>query len=92
MSSLISGRSPPTFKQWVGFELSARNRFMLYVPAKFCARLPDARRETEVFNQMSEVYAPDSARGVRWNDPAFDILWPGWWLPLTSGTYPDFQL
>ncbi len=32
--------------------------------------------ETEVFYQMSEFYNPESARGVRWDDPAFRIVWP----------------
>ena len=32
--------------------------------------------ETEVLYQMSTFYAPQSAAGVRWNDPAFDITWP----------------
>ena len=31
---------------------------------------------TEIFYQMSEFYSPAHARGVRWNDPAFDIEWP----------------
>jgi dTDP-4-dehydrorhamnose 3,5-epimerase len=32
--------------------------------------------ETEVFYQMSQFYAPEYARGVRWDDPAFRIFWP----------------
>lgn len=66
----------PTFKQWVGVELSARNRLMLYVPEEFAHGFQTLEDETEVFYQMSEFYAPESATGVRWNDPAFNIEWP----------------
>jgi dTDP-4-dehydrorhamnose 3,5-epimerase len=31
---------------------------------------------TEIFYQMSEFYHPESAHGVRWNDPVFGIQWP----------------
>jgi len=66
----------PTFKQWVGVELSARNRWMLYVPEEFAHGFQTLEDETEVFYQMSEFYAPESATGVRWNDPAFNNEWP----------------
>ena len=36
----------------------------------------DSEDKTEVFYQMSEFYVPESARGVRWNDPEFAITWP----------------
>jgi dTDP-4-dehydrorhamnose 3,5-epimerase len=49
---------------------------MLYVP-KGCAHgFQTLEDNTEVFYQMSELYAPDCARGVRWNDPLFGIVWP----------------
>jgi len=66
----------PTFKQWVGVELSAGNRLMLYVPKDFAHGFQTLEDETEVFYQMSSPYVPDSGRGVRWNDPAFGIDWP----------------
>ena len=66
----------PTFKQWVGIELTAINRLMLYVPKDFAHGFQTLEDETEVFYQMSEVYRPESGRGVRWNDPAFGISWP----------------
>src|SRR5258708_18589535 len=68
--------SSPTYKDWVSFFLTAQNRNMVYVP-KGCAHgFLTAQDETEVFYQMSEVYDTASARGVRWNDPAFGISWP----------------
>lgn len=66
----------PTFKQWVGVKLTARNHLMLYIPKEFAHGFQTLRDDTEVFYQMSTYYAPGSARGVRWNDPAFGIEWP----------------
>jgi len=66
----------PTFKKHVAIVLSADKRNMVYVP-EGCAHgfltLEDA---TEVFYQISEFHYPESARGVRFDDPAFKICWP----------------
>jgi dTDP-4-dehydrorhamnose 3,5-epimerase len=66
----------PSLHAWYGVELSADNRRALYIPPG-CAHgfltLTDA---AEVFYMISAPYAPQSARGVRWNDPAFGIAWP----------------
>ncbi|MGB6992984.1 MAG: dTDP-4-dehydrorhamnose 3,5-epimerase family protein, partial [Thermoanaerobaculia bacterium] len=42
--------------------------------------------------QMSEFYYPDSARGVRWDDPAFGIEWPAKPTSISESdrSYPDF--
>jgi dTDP-4-dehydrorhamnose 3,5-epimerase len=66
----------PTFLQWAGIELTADNRKTLYVPKGFAHGFQTLEDNTEVFYQMSDFYAPDHARGVRWNDPLFDIQWP----------------
>lgn len=65
-----------TFRQWVGIELSARNRRMLYVPENFAHGFQTLEDNTEVFYQMSEYYYPEYALGIRWDDPIFDIEWP----------------
>jgi dTDP-4-dehydrorhamnose 3,5-epimerase len=66
----------PTRTQHIGMVLSAQNRKMLYVPEGFAHGFLTLEDYTEVFYQMSEFYAPDYARGVRWNDPTFGIEWP----------------
>jgi dTDP-4-dehydrorhamnose 3,5-epimerase len=66
----------PTFKEYVGVVLSAENRTMLYVPERCAQGYQTLEDNTEVVYQMSEFYAPEYARGVRWNDPAFGIVWP----------------
>lgn len=82
-----------TYKQWISVFLTAEDRNMIYVP-KGCAHgFLTLRDDTEVFYQMSEVFDAASARGVRWNDPAFGISWPEKVEVISERdrTYPDFQ-
>jgi dTDP-4-dehydrorhamnose 3,5-epimerase len=65
-----------TFRKWEAVELTAENRRMFYIPEGCAHGFQTLEHRTEVFYQMSEVYAPEYARGVRWNDPAFGIEWP----------------
>ena len=65
-----------TFKQWAAVELTEDNSLMLYIPEGFAHGFQTLVDNTEVLYQMSEYYYPESARGVRWDDPAFNIEWP----------------
>ncbi|MEZ2279052.1 MAG: dTDP-4-dehydrorhamnose 3,5-epimerase [Microcoleus sp.] len=65
-----------TFKQWVAVELNAENRKMLYVPKGMASGFQTLIDDTEVFYQMAEFYHPESAKVVRWDNPAFEIQWP----------------
>jgi len=83
----------PTFKEHLQVTLSAKNRKMLYIPERFAHGFLTLEDDTEVFYQMSEFYALQSARGFRWNDPSFGIR-----LPLEVAViaerdrdYPDFR-
>lgn len=66
----------PTFGKWFGAELSAENRRMMYVPRGFAHGFVTLTKETEALYLVSAFYAPDSERGVRFNDPAHGIEWP----------------
>jgi len=66
----------PSFKRHFGITLSAENRHELYIPKGMAHGFQTLEDGTEVFYQISEFYAPDSARGYRWDDPAFAIPWP----------------
>jgi dTDP-4-dehydrorhamnose 3,5-epimerase len=68
--------SSPTFKQWVATELNADNHQMFYIPPGCAHGFQTLVDDTEVFYQMAGVYIPDAARGVRWDDPAFEIEMP----------------
>ena len=82
-----------TFKDWLGFGLTAGNRLMVYVPEGCAHGFLTLEPESEVFYQMSETYNENSARGVRWNDPAFRIIWPQNVEVLSprDQSYPDFD-
>jgi len=66
----------PTFKQHVAEVLTVDDHKMLYIPEGFAHGFQTLEDNTEVFYQISEFHAPECARGVRWNDPAFAIEWP----------------
>ena len=66
----------PTYKHWVGVKLTEENHRMLYVPENFAHGYQTLRDNTEVFYQVSQSYSPEFERGVRWNDPSFNIKWP----------------
>jgi len=85
-------RDSPTFRGHFGVVLSAKNHRMLYVPEGFAHGFQTLEDSTEVFYQMSEFYAPHSARGVRWDDPAFGIAWPAGDRIINDRdrTYPNF--
>jgi dTDP-4-dehydrorhamnose 3,5-epimerase len=68
-------RDSATYKQHVGEVLSAANHKMLYVPEGFAHGFQTLADNTEIFYQMSQLYSPEHARGVRYNDPAFGIQW-----------------
>ena len=66
----------PTCYQWFATELTADNRRALYIPPGFAHGFQTLADDSEVFYQMSAFYHPESARGVRWNDPVIGISWP----------------
>ncbi len=65
-----------TFKQWTAVELTGDNRKALYVPKGFAHGFQTLEDHTEVLYQISEAYHPEYARGVRWDDPSLEIIWP----------------
>lgn len=82
----------PTYKQWFGIELTAENHRAIFVPKNFAHGYLTLEDKTEVIYQVSEFYAPQSEQGVRWNDPAFAIKWPGEIKVITDkdASWPDY--
>src|SRR5271157_582024 len=66
----------PSFGRSFGAELSAENRRMMYVPKGLAHGFITLEENTEAFYFVDEFYAPDRERGLRWNDPAFQLSWP----------------
>ena len=84
----------PTYRDWMGVVLTAANRHMVYMPEGCGHGFLTLEDESEILYQMSEFYYAESARGVRWNDPAFQIAWPEKVKVISERdrTYPDFEL
>jgi len=82
----------PTFKKHLTVELTAENRVSLYIPRGLAHGYQTLADGVEVLYQMSEFYIPESAAGVRWDDPVFGIAWPDS-NPILNDRdrcYPDF--
>jgi dTDP-4-dehydrorhamnose 3,5-epimerase len=76
----------PTHAQWIGIELTADNRTMLYVPEGCAHGYQTMEDNTEVVYDTSQFYAPHHATGVLYSDPAFGIEWP---LPVAMISEAD---
>jgi dTDP-4-dehydrorhamnose 3,5-epimerase len=66
---------------------------MLYIPKDFTHGFLTLSDNSEVFYQVSNFYVQEAVRGLRWNDPAFNIDWP---VPVEAisskdRNFPDFQ-
>lgn len=84
-----------SFTQWVGVELTADNRKMVYIPEGCAHGFQTLTDEAEVMYPVSEFYSPQFEQGIRWNDPAFMIQWPISDFPHVSekdNSWPNFDV
>jgi dTDP-4-dehydrorhamnose 3,5-epimerase len=91
-----------THGKWYGAELSAANGRMLYVPEHCAHGYQTLEENTEMYYMTSAFYTPSAVRGVRFDDPAFNIQWPlaatvvseqdrNWPLTQSAGSDPIAQ-
>ena len=82
----------PTYRRWQAFELTAKNRRQLYVPAGFAHGFQTLCDDTEAGYLISAYHVPSAACGVRCDDPAFAIAWPLLPGPMstTDQCWPNF--
>lgn len=66
----------PTFARWAGFELTAANHRLLYIPKGFAHGFVTLEPDTVVGYQIAEFYVPGRSAGIRWDDPDIGIEWP----------------
>lgn len=66
----------PTHLQWVGVELSAENRRLMYVPKGFAHGFLTLTDSAEVMYPVTARYTPEAERGLRYDDPTLRIEWP----------------
>jgi dTDP-4-dehydrorhamnose 3,5-epimerase len=77
-----------TYLQSVSIQLSAENRRALYLPPGFAHGFQTLREETEVLYMIDQPFAPNAARGIRWNDSAIHVKWPE---PVTEISQKDME-
>jgi len=69
-------KSSPTFKQWVGVELSDENRMQLYIPEGFAHGFVALEEDTRVLYKTTREYSAAADSGIVYNDPDLGIPWP----------------
>lgn len=87
-------RPSPTFGIAVGVELAADNDRLFYIPEGCAHGFLTRAADSDVFYYMGSAYAPGTAAGLRWNDPAFTMSWPEppRLVSDRDAGYPDFDL
>jgi len=83
----------PSYGASFGAELTAENRMMMYVPRGCAHGFVTMTDDTEALYLVSDFYAPDAERGVRFNDPKFAIKWAVDPVEVSEkdGKWPNFD-
>ena len=68
-------KNSPTFKQWVGVELSEKNKTQLLIPRGFGHGFVTLTDDVEFLYKADNYYAPEADAGIRWNDPEIGVEW-----------------
>jgi dTDP-4-dehydrorhamnose 3,5-epimerase len=66
-----------TFGKYVSVELSADNRRQFFIPAGFAHGFLALEDDTVFQYKCTNPYSPEHDRGIRYDDPAIGIAWPG---------------
>ena len=69
-------KGSPRFGAWVGYELTEKNGYQLYVPVGFAHGFVTLNPESELMYKCTDYYAPKTEGSIRWNDPTIGIEWP----------------
>jgi len=81
----------PAFRRWVAVELTAANHRMVYIPEGCAHGYQTLEDDCDVAYQITADYVPAYARGVRWDDPVIDVIWPLEIIVISErdAQYPD---
>lgn len=76
-------KGSPTYKKWVGVELSPENNRQLLIPRGFLHGFVTLTDDVEFLYKADNFYSAENDRGIRWNDPDINVDW-GIENPITS--------
>lgn len=88
-------RDSPNFGKWAGHRLSSDNKVQMWIPEGFAHGFLVLSDVAEIHYKATDYYRPETERGIHWNDPALNILWPITKQPLLSkkdDTCPEIRL
>ena len=86
-------RDSITFCKWIGVELDETKATAICMPSGVAHGFLTLSDDAQILYQMTEYYSPDLAAGVRWDDPAFGIVWPAEVKVIADrdNSFPDFH-
>ncbi|MDO8954820.1 MAG: dTDP-4-dehydrorhamnose 3,5-epimerase [Gammaproteobacteria bacterium] len=65
-----------SYGKWVGTELSADNKHILWIPEGFAHGVAFLEDNTELLYNTTQEYSTEHERSIQWNDPTLNIQWP----------------
>ena len=68
-------KSSPTFGKWAGFNLSAENKRMAWIPPGFAHGFAVLSDCAEFLYKTTDYWSPEHERCILWNDPGLAIDW-----------------
>jgi len=77
-------KSSPTFRQWVGVELTEDNHRQLWIPPGFAHGFYVLSDSADFLYKTTDYYAPEFECSLIWNDPTIGIEWPLNTQPIIS--------
>ena len=69
-------KGSPTFRDWIGIELSADNFLQCYVPPGYAHGFCVLSEFAQAEYKCSDFYDPSDELRIIWNDPAIGVRWP----------------
>lgn len=84
--------SSASYLKWFSVELNETNTKMIYIPEGCAHGFQTLEDGVQVYYQMSSMFEPSASKGIRWNDPFFNIEWPLKCEVISDKdlSYPDF--
>ena len=77
-------KNSPAFGKWVGYNLSAENKRMAWIPPGFAHGFLVLSEYAEFLYKTTDYWIPEYERCIRWNDTDLAVDWPLQGEPVLS--------